>query len=98
MFIGVLEFDVLLGAVGSLKHKRAIIRPVIARLRRFEVSVTEAGDPDRHRRALIGVAAVSGDHQHLQDLLEKCERSVATEPELELVSVFRRIFSSTDLD
>ena len=36
------------------------IRPVLARLRRLDVAVTEAGDPDRHRRALIAVATVSG--------------------------------------
>ncbi len=59
-YVGVLECDVLLGDVGSLKHKRAIIRPVLARLRRLDVAATEAGDPDRHRRALICVATVSG--------------------------------------
>ena len=28
-YVGVLECDVLLGAVDSLKHKRAIIRPIV---------------------------------------------------------------------
>ena len=98
MFLGVLELDVLLiGAVDSLKHKRAIIRPVIARLRRFEVSVTEGGDPDRHRRALIGVAVISGEHHHLVELLDRCERHVAAEPELELLAAFRRIVSTDEL-
>ena len=41
VFVGVLECDVLLGAVDSLKHKRAIIRPVLARLRRFKDDATE---------------------------------------------------------
>ena len=43
-YVGVLECDVLLGAVDSLKHKRAIIRPIVNRLRRLEVAVTESGD------------------------------------------------------
>ena len=47
--------------VDSLKHKRAIIRPVLARLRRLDVAVAESGDPDRLRRALIAIATVSGD-------------------------------------
>src|SRR4051812_21788007 len=46
MYVGILELDVLLGEVDSLKYKRAVIRPIIARLRRLEVAVTEAGDPD----------------------------------------------------
>jgi len=49
MYVGILELDVLLGEVDSLKYKRAVIRPIIARLRRLEVAVTEAGDPDRRR-------------------------------------------------
>ena len=86
----------LLGEVSSLKHKRAIIRPVLARLRRFEVSVTEGGDPDRHRRALLGVAVVAGEAGHIRDVLDRCERQVAAEPELELLSAHRRVFRSDD--
>ncbi len=96
MYVGVLELDVLLGQVDSLKHKRAVIRPVIARLRRLAVAVTEAGDPDRHRRALIGIAAVSGEPEQVQAVLDSCERQVADEPELELLSAHRRIFGPED--
>ncbi|MEE9243223.1 MAG: DUF503 family protein, partial [Mycobacterium sp.] len=39
MWIGWLEFDILLGDMHSLKQKRSVIRPVIAELaRRFSVS------------------------------------------------------------
>ncbi|MBW0017136.1 MAG: DUF503 family protein, partial [Mycobacterium sp.] len=34
MWIGWLEFDVLLGDVRSLKQKRSLVRPVVAELRR----------------------------------------------------------------
>ena len=47
MFVGTLELDVLLGEVHSLKHKRGLVRPVVAELRRtFEVSVAEVGHKD----------------------------------------------------
>ncbi len=95
-YVGVLECDVLLGAVGSLKHKRAIIRPVLARLRRLEVAVTESGDPDRHRRALIAVATVSGDPAHVHQVLDSCERQVAQEVELELLTTRRRVIGAHD--
>ncbi len=96
MFVGILELDVLLGDVDSLKYKRAVIRPVLARLRRLDVAVTEAGDPDRHRRALIGIAAVSGDHAQVQRVLDTCERQVAGEVELELLSAHRRTVGPQD--
>ena len=44
MWIGWLEFDLLLGDVHSLKQKRSAVRPVIAELhRRFGVSASAAG-------------------------------------------------------
>ena len=96
VYVGVLECDVLLGAVDSLKHKRAIVRPVLARLRRFEVAVTEAGDPDRHRRALIAIATVSGELAQVQRVLDTCERQVAGEVEIELLTTRRRLIGAHD--
>ncbi len=96
VFVGILELDVLLGDVHSLKQKRAVIRPLLARLRRFDVSATEAGDPDRHRRALVGLAVASGDSGHITALLDRCERLVVSDPELELLSARRRLVGPED--
>ena len=97
MWIGWLEFDVLLGDVRSLKQKRSMIRPVIAELRRkFDVSAAETGVQDLHRRAGIGVAVVAADRSHVVDVLDAAERLVAARPELELLSVKRRLRSSDD--
>ncbi|MEB3366943.1 DUF503 domain-containing protein [Saccharopolyspora mangrovi] len=97
MYVGALELDVLLGDVHSLKQKRAVVRPVLAELRRrFEVSVSEAGDQDLHRRALLGVAAVSGDASHVREVLDACERLVAARPELELLSARQRMLGPED--
>ena len=91
MYVGALELDVVLGDIRSLKEKRSAVRPVLAELRRrFEVTVAEAGHLDKHRRSLIGVAAVAADADHVRDLLDACERLVAGRPELELISARRR--------
>ncbi len=97
MWIGWLEFDLLLGDVHSLKQKRSVIRPVIAELRRrFEVSAAETGSQDLHRRAGIGVALVAADRQHVVEILDAAERLVAARPELELLSTRRDLRRSTD--
>ncbi|WP_029117812.1 DUF503 domain-containing protein [Mycobacterium sp. URHB0044] len=97
MWIGWLEFDLLLGDVHSLKQKRSVIRPVIAELRRrFEVSAAETGAQDLHRRAGIGVALVAADRQHVVEILDAAERLVAARPELELLSARRNLRRSTD--
>ncbi|GAB2958072.1 DUF503 domain-containing protein [Amycolatopsis acidiphila] len=97
MFVGALEFDLLLGDVRSLKQKRSVVRPLVAELRkRFEVSVAEAGHLDLHRRALLGVAVVAADGEHVRDVLDECERFVAGRPEVELLSVHRRLLGPED--
>ena len=95
-YAGVLECDVLLGAVDSLKHKRAIIRPIVNRLRKLDVAVTESGDPDRHRRALIAIATVSSDVAQVQRVLDSCERQVVDEVEIELLATRRRVIGTHD--
>ncbi len=87
----------LLGDVHSLKQKRSVVRPVVAELRRrFEVSVAEAGHLELHRRALIGVAVVAADAEHVRDVMAACERLVAGRPELELLSARHRLVGPED--
>jgi uncharacterized protein len=97
VWIGSLEFDLLLGDVHSLKQKRSLIRPVIAELhRRFAVSAAETGAQDLHRRASIGIAVVSADRRHVVDVLDAAERLVASRPEMDLLSTRRGLRRSTD--
>ncbi|MBV2353555.1 DUF503 domain-containing protein [Streptomyces sp. J2-1] len=97
MYVGTLSFDLLLGDVHSLKEKRSLVRPIVAELqRKYAVSAAEVDHQDLHRRALIGLAAVAGDTAHLTDVLDRCERLVAARPEVELLSVRRRLHGDDD--
>jgi uncharacterized protein YlxP (DUF503 family) len=97
MFAGVLEIDLLLGDVHSLKEKRGIIRPLISDVRkRFEVSVAEGGHLELHRRALVGVAVVGSTAGHCVEVLEGCERLVAARPEVDVLSTRQRLFGPED--
>jgi uncharacterized protein YlxP (DUF503 family) len=97
MWIGWLEFDLLLGDVHSLKQKRSVIRPVIAELhRKLAVSAAETVTQDLHRRAGIGVALVAADRHHVVDVLDAAERMIASRPELELLSTRRGLHRSDD--
>jgi uncharacterized protein YlxP (DUF503 family) len=97
MWIGWLEFDLLLGDVRSLKQKRSAVRPVIAELqRKFGVSAAETGSHQLHRRAGIGMAVVAGDRSHVVDVLDAAERTVAARPEIELLSTRRGLRRSDD--
>lgn len=97
MWIGWLEYDILLGDVRSLKQKRSLVRPIVAELhRRFGVSAAETGFQQLYRRANIGVAAVAGDHARTVEVLDAAERLVAERPEIELLSVRRGLHRSDD--
>ncbi|MFG2334534.1 DUF503 domain-containing protein [Streptomyces sp. NPDC048604] len=97
MYVGTLSFDLLLGDVRSLKEKRSVVRPIVAELqRKFSVSAAEVGDQDLHRRARLGVTLVAGDAGFVSDVLDRCERLVAARPEVELLSVRRRLHTDED--
>jgi hypothetical protein len=97
LFTGTLLFDVLLPDDSrSLKAKRGYVRPVVAALRRLDVSAAEVGAAELHGRTELGVAVVADSAAHVGDVLDACERLVATRPELELLAVARRLHSSDD--
>ena len=97
MWIGWIEFDLLLGDVHSLKEKRSVVRPIVAELRkRYDVSAAEAGHVDKHRRSLLGVAVVATDKGHCVEVLDACERLVASRPEIELLSARQQFVSEED--
>ncbi|GAB2682893.1 DUF503 domain-containing protein [Thalassiella azotivora] len=97
MFIGSLRLDLVLGDVHSLKQKRALVRPVVAELRRrFDVAAAETGHLDLHRRAEVGVSVVAADAGHCTDVLARCERLVADRPEVELLSARTRVWDDED--
>ena len=98
MYVAALTLDVLLGDVHSLKGKRAVVRPLVAELRRCYpgVAVAETGHLDLHQRAEIGVAVVSATAANAMGVLDECERLVAGHPEIELLSARQRLFNEEE--
>jgi uncharacterized protein YlxP (DUF503 family) len=95
VYVGALTLDLLLGDVRSLKQKRAVVRPIVAEVRRRfpAAAVAETGHLDLHRRAEIAVAVVSSDAGNCVEVLEACERLIAGRPEIELLSARQRLFN-----
>ncbi|MEV6524188.1 DUF503 domain-containing protein [Longispora sp. NPDC051575] len=97
MFTGTALFDLLLpGDSRSLKEKRGYVRPLIAALRKFEVAVAEVGALDLTGRAEIGVAVVAAEIAHVTEVLDRCERQFGMMPEVQLLSVRRRLHGDED--
>jgi uncharacterized protein len=58
--------------------------------------VAEVGAPELVGRAEIGVAVVAAEAAHVREVLDNCERLVAGRPEVELLSVRRRLIGVDD--
>jgi uncharacterized protein YlxP (DUF503 family) len=75
-----------------------VIRPLLAALRRFDVSAAEIGQLDLHRRTELSVALVAAHGAHVREVLARCERLLADSPEVTLLSTRERILTDGDLD
>ena len=60
------------------------------------MSAAEVGSLDLHGRAEIGVAVVAAEPAHVEQVLDSCEKLVAARPEVELLSVRRRLHGDDD--
>ena len=75
MFVGLARFDIHIPQSGSLKEKRAVLRPVVERVRnKLHVSVAEVDHQDLWQRAAVGVACVSGSSDQCRKVLQEVEK------------------------
>jgi hypothetical protein len=84
VIIGVCEVSLALPVAHSLKEKRGVLKPLVARLRsEFNASVAEVDDQDRWQSATIAVAMVAADGANLHGALESVVRWIErTQPHL----------------
>lgn len=87
---GVLEIELHLPGVRSLKEKRGLVRPIIDSSRsRYRVAIAEVGHQELHQRALIEVAAVASAAHVVTEELDAVERLAWSSPGVEVVSCRR---------
>ena len=83
MVVGVLQLDLHLHGVHSLKEKRGVVRRLLARCRnRYPVSAAEVGHQDLWQRTLIGVALVSSSEAVIAPILQRLEEDLHGEAEV----------------
>ena len=72
MVIGALRITVQVPDSQSLKEKRMVVRSITSRLRQtFAVAVAEVGDLDSWQSAVIGIACVSNNPRHADEMCQK---------------------------
>ena len=72
MIVGLLQIQIYMQGLGSLKDKRRIVKSLIERLKgRFNISVAEVDKQDNRVQAIIGLAFVSNDSRFVNSRLDK---------------------------
>jgi len=76
--VGLLTIELYVPGITSLKEKRGVVKPLLARLRKeFNVSAAEIEDNDQLGHAVLGVACVSPSADYAHGLLTRVAESVA---------------------
>jgi uncharacterized protein YlxP (DUF503 family) len=79
MVVGILTLELRLHGNASLKGKRGILKPLLARIRRnFNVSVAEVDAQDVWQRSVVGAACVSPSAEYAHGLLELVAQAVGS--------------------
>ncbi len=70
MHVGVCKISFRIPENSSLKGKRQVIKPIIARIRnKFEVAVAEVDDQEKWQHAVVGVCCISNDGRYANEVL-----------------------------
>jgi uncharacterized protein len=71
MIVGMMQVQLRLYGIGSLKDKRRVVKSAIERIQsRFNVSISEIEAQDSKVHAIIGISATANDSQFIQQQLE----------------------------
>ncbi|MDI6793035.1 MAG: DUF503 domain-containing protein [bacterium] len=65
MVVGICRIKLHLPASNSLKAKRQAIRPIIERVKKFNISIAEVDSNDFWQTATLGLANISTDAAHI---------------------------------
>ena len=87
MHAAALRIELRLVDVRSLKTKRAILRPIVRRLKAMELSVSEVDHQDAWQRATLGVAIVAPQAGRLDEIVARVQRSLLADPTIEVMEM-----------
>lgn len=90
MVVGTLKIRIYAPWVFSLKEKRMLVKGLCAKIQnRFNVSVAEVEDQDIHKSIVLGIACVTTDNNHADQVLDKVIQFIEGSTEGEIIHIER---------
>lgn len=92
MIIGTAEIKLYAPWVYSLKEKRMIVKSLIAKTRnKFNVSIAEIAEQDKHQTIVLGLACVAGSVSHSDSIIDNVISLIESSTEAEITDIIREI-------
>jgi uncharacterized protein len=86
MVVGLCTVELFIAGSQSLKDKRQVIHGLKDRLRgKFNLSVSEVDGQDLWQKAILGMACVSNERSHVNQVLEQALNLIKGMPAVEVV-------------
>ena len=93
MLVGSVEIKLFIGQAGSLKEKRHILKSLKDNVHnKFNASVAEVDGLDKWQSAVIGVAVVGGEKNHVMSVLTNLIEYIKTFRNVQLVDYYMEIY------
>lgn len=86
MVVGVCTVELFISGSQSLKDKRQVVHGLRDRLReKFNLSVAEVDGQDLWQKAVVGMACVSNESRHANQVLEQALNLIKSMPAVEVI-------------
>ena len=90
MYVLACRAELHLPSCQSLKEKRAIVRPMVDRLRqKLALAVAEVDHQDKWQRVALGIAGVGESPRQVLAVLDEADRFLWSRPDVEVLSLER---------
>jgi uncharacterized protein YlxP (DUF503 family) len=86
MVVGLCTVELFIAGSRSLKDKRQVMHGLKDRIRgKFNLSVSEVDGQDLWQKAILGMACVSNERSHVNQVLEQALNLIKSMPAVEVV-------------
>lgn len=92
MIIGVVQIQIYIPWVHSLKEKRMVVKSICAKTRsKFNISIAEVDKQDVHQMIVLGFSYIAGDTSHAHSICDHVLNFIENHTEGEIIKVERQI-------
>jgi len=93
MVVGIGKIKIYAPWVHTLKEKRMVVKSLCSRVKnKFNVSIAEVEDQDIHQSIVLGIACVTNDNAHADQILDTIIDFIEGNTEGEIIHIDRELY------